>query len=160
MNKFNTEFWLPVPLEKAWEFFSSPKNLTQISPSYMGISLEGDPKTENGSVFDIKMSPFGLPVPLSWRSKIINVKQEVDSYEFQDIQEKGPFKSWSHTHRFVRGSKKIGEAAMAEPGTWFKDSVEYQVPFDVLNIADQLVFKRILAQMFSYRKKALRELLL
>ena len=34
-----------VPLEKAWEFFSSPENLEKLTPSEMGFSVtSGKPK--------------------------------------------------------------------------------------------------------------------
>jgi len=154
---FKTEFWLPVPLSAAKEFFSDPNNLVKISPTYLNMKLSGDVVTEEGKEFDISMHPFGLPIALKWTSRIADVIETEDIFEFKDIQVKGPFKSWTHSHRFVAGTKKIGDASMAEAGTWFYDLVEYEFSVDLAGVLDALVLKRILSQMFSHRKKALRE---
>lgn len=159
MSIFETEFWLPVSLETVWGVFKDPRNLVKISPSYLHMSLQGDVRTAEGAEFDIKMNPFGFAFAVTWRSRIQSVQETPEFCEFQDIQVKGPFKKWCHTHRFESGSELIGTVKMEQPGTWLKDRVEYEVPVDFLKLADHLVFRRVLAQMFAHRKKALRELL-
>jgi ligand-binding SRPBCC domain-containing protein len=35
---------LPISLENAWDFFSNPANLKEITPAYMGFQVTSDPE--------------------------------------------------------------------------------------------------------------------
>jgi hypothetical protein len=64
--------------------------------------------------------------------------------EFVDIQLKGPYRLWNHTHSF--------EAC--EGGTLIKDTVQYEVPAGALGdyFAGWLV-RRDVERVFDYRAK-------
>ncbi len=42
MRKLKQEQFLPVTLNKAWDFFATPKNLNQITPSDMVFEITSD----------------------------------------------------------------------------------------------------------------------
>lgn len=69
---------LNCSLEKAWNFFSSPKNLSTITPADMGFvvvsSNENEPIYE-GMLIEYKVSPL-LKIRLKWITKITHVDFE------------------------------------------------------------------------------------
>ena len=69
--------------------------------------------------------------------------------EFQDLQEKGPYREWVHTHTFVQE----GDAVR------MTDCVEYALPFGLAGrIAHALVVRRQLAGIFAFRRRAVEEI--
>lgn len=69
--------------------------------------------------------------------------------EFQDVQERGPYKTWIHTHRFAE-----------DPGgVTIHDRVEYELPLGPLGrLAHRLAVKRQLQEIFDYRREAVAEI--
>jgi hypothetical protein len=64
---------------------------------------------------------------------------------FRDVQERGPYKIWIHTHTF---SALDGAVLM-------QDRVDYELPFGILGrAAHVLVVRRQLAAIFEYRREA------
>ncbi len=135
-------------VDELWEFISSPKNLKLITPDYMGFDIvtEGLPdKMYEGMIIGYKVSPL-LGIKTTWVTEITHVK---DKQYFVDEQRVGPYKMWHHQH-FLETTPK---------GTLMKDVVSYQPPFGILGkIANQLIIKRKLEEIFSYRTKVLNEL--
>lgn len=71
-------------------------------------------------------------------------------FEFADVQAKGPYKPWRHTHRFT-------EAGGVTP---IADAVEYTLPFGPLGrLAHWLQVGRDLSKIFDYWEKTVRVLL-
>lgn len=69
--------------------------------------------------------------------------------EFQDFQEKGPYKTWLHTHRFTED----------HDGVTIRDRVDYELPFGPLGrLAHRLRVRRQLEAIFEYRRKAIEEI--
>ena len=157
MHEIRSEFWLPVSLEKVWAFFSDASNLAKISPKFLGLVVEGDSKTVQGSTVHLNFHPLGLPFALKWDSLIENVHESEGEKSFVDVQSKGFFKSWTHTHSFRAGVKSIGKIQISENGTWCRDHVQYELPLDFMELGNNLVVTRALGSMFAQRKKALYE---
>ena len=68
---------LPISLEKAWDFFSSPANLAEITPKNLGfniISKHHGEKMYAGQIIEYKVSPV-LGIPLYWMTEITHVEQ-------------------------------------------------------------------------------------
>ena len=42
MFHFERTITLPIELEKAWDFFSNPKNLSKITPDELGFKIISD----------------------------------------------------------------------------------------------------------------------
>ncbi|QES88308.1 SRPBCC family protein [Rhizosphaericola mali] len=139
---------LNCSLEKAWNFFSSPKNLSTITPADMGFvvvsSNENEPIYE-GMLIEYKVSPL-LKIRLKWITKITHVDFEKS---FTDFQEKGPYKLWNHFHEFVA----------VEGGVLMKDTVTYELPFGFLGtIAHGLFVCKKLESIFNYRYNVLEKM--
>lgn len=138
---------LPIPVEEAWEFFSSPKNLAVITPKEMGFNIKSKipEKMYSGLLIDYTVKPL-LGIPLPWQTEIL----EVDEFKsFVDNQNKGPYKLWHHTHLF----EKI------EGGVKMTDIVKYELPLGFLGtIAHGVFVKNKLEHIFNYRFNKVEEL--
>ena len=131
---------LPVSLEKAWEFFSSPHNLAKITPSKMNFQvLSGaDRKVFSGQIIVYKVSPV-LGIPLTWVTEITHV--DPGKY-FVDEQRFGPYALWHHKHFF----REI------PGGVEMEDIVDYKVPMGVLGrMANGLFVRKQLEGVFDFR---------
>lgn len=139
---------IPVPMQQAWDFFSSPANLQKITPSQLGfriISQHHGEKMYPGQIIEYKVHPL-LGIPLYWMTEITHVEEE---RFFVDEQRFGPYTLWHHQHHF----KTI------EGGVEMTDIVHYKIPFWFLgDIAQALVVKKQLNDIFSYRFKKVEEL--
>lgn len=150
MFQFTTEQWLPVNMYEAWDFFSSPKNLSKITPPELDFriltNLNGEEIYE-GMVIDYTVKPlFGIP--LHWQSEITGVEKYAF---FSDIQTKGPYKLWKHTHYF---ESKDG-------GILMKDVVDYNLYFGFLGkAAEKIIVRKKIEKIFEYRKAVLEKLFL
>lgn len=145
MYKLYQEQFLPVDLETAWSFFTSPFNLKKITPPYMGFEIVSkDTKSEifEGQLIDYKVKPV-LSIPMFWRTEIKNV---IYRREFTDTQLRGPYKQWIHRHRFVK----------KDHGVLMIDEIDYEVPFSIFGkLAHALFIRRQLKGIFEYRKQVL-----
>ena len=139
---------LHCDIETAWHFFSSPMNLSKITPNDMGFTVLSDYKNEHifeGMIIDYTVSPL-LNIPIKWRTRISQVQL---NRSFTDFQEKGPYKYWNHFHEFIPN----------KDGVLIKDTVEYELPFGILgNIAHRVFVKNKLAQIFDFRYGVLEKL--
>lgn len=132
---------IPVGLDKAWDFFSSPANLQTITPSSLGfkiISKFHGNRMYPGQIIEYKVSPV-LGIPLYWMTEITHVE---DQKFFVDEQRFGPYALWHHQHHF----KTI------PGGVEMTDIVHYKIPFWVLgDIAHALFVRKQLKKIFDYR---------
>jgi ligand-binding SRPBCC domain-containing protein len=62
---------LKIPLEKAWDYFSSPENLAKITPPKMGFNITSkvDKKAYQGQIITYKVSPIAF-IKTNWRDFI------------------------------------------------------------------------------------------
>tara|TARA_R110001583_G_scaffold1026_5_gene8856 strand:- start:690 stop:1145 length:456 start_codon:yes stop_codon:yes gene_type:complete len=135
-------------LEEVWKFISDPANLKKITPDYMGFDIiSNDVPSEMyaGMIISYKVSPlFGIKT--TWVTEITHLKE--NSY-FVDEQRVGPYKIWHHQHMIQP----------MEKGTLMTDIVSYQPPLGLLgSVANTLIIKGKLKEIFDYRTKALDEI--
>ena len=146
MHQYKSEQWLPISVDEAWDFFSSPKNLALITPPEMDFRILSvlDQEVYEGMLIDYKVKPiFGIS--MHWRTEICKVKHKV---YFTDRQLIGPYKVWEHTHSFV---PKNG-------GVQMQDLVNYQLPLGVIGkLVNYLLVKRKIKSIFDYREEALKK---
>lgn len=128
-------------IETAWNFFSSPENLSRITPEDMRFRLQSDLPEGNifeGMIIDYQISPL-LGIPLHWQTQITQVNEQES---FTDTQLKGPYKMWNHFHEFIPNEK----------GVLMKDTVDYELPLAVFGkVAHYLLVRKKLEQIFAYR---------
>ena len=139
--------FVKTSLAEAWEFFSSPVNLSVITPQHMGFHItSGSPvKMYNGQIITYEVSPVpGLRT--NWVTEITHV---ADQSFFVDEQRFGPYRMWHHEHHFeIQGN-----------GVLMTDRVSYKLPFGILGrIAHRIFVKKQLEQIFSFREKCLDEM--
>ena len=145
--KLNRELWVPRPLPAVFEFFSRADNLERITPPWLSFRILTPAPIEmtEGATIGYALRVKGIP--LRWLTQI---ERWNPPFEFVDVQAKGPYKLWRHTHRF---SDLAG-------GTSIADTVEYALPFGVLGrLTHRFQVARDLAQIFDYREQRVRELL-
>jgi ligand-binding SRPBCC domain-containing protein len=140
---------LPVSLQEAWEFFSRPKNLKEITPANLGFNIiskhHGD-KMYAGQIIEYKVSPL-LGIPLYWMTEITQV---VENQFFIDEQRYGPYSLWHHQHHF----------RPIEGGVEMTDIVHYKIPFWFLgDIANSILVKGELRKIFDFRFRKAEEVL-
>lgn len=147
MYTLNKKQKLPVSLQEAWDFISTPKNLATITPPNMGFkTLSGDERQMfAGQIIHYTITPlFGLK--LEWVTEITHVS---DKSFFVDEQRYGPYKFWHHKH-FL---KEI------DGGVEMEDIVHYKLPLGILGkMMHSVLVKPKLEQVFEYRQKKLTEL--
>ncbi|MCF7824686.1 MAG: SRPBCC family protein [Candidatus Marinimicrobia bacterium] len=146
--QFRREQFLPGSLEEIWAFIFNPGNLKRITPDSMGfdITSEGLPDTMyEGMMIAYRVAPL-LRIPTTWVTEITHVKKH---HYFVDEQRVGPYKMWHHEH-FLEAT---GD------GVKMTDIVSYQPPFAFLGrIANQLIIRRKLEQIFDHRAEVLKTL--
>lgn len=139
---------IPISLDEAWDFFSSPKNLAKITPPHMGFDITSDFNEEKmypGMLITYKVSPlFG--VKMNWCTEITHV---LEKQYFVDEQRFGPYAMWHHQHHF----KQI------DGGIEMTDIIDYAVPFSILGRAmNAILISNEIEKIFSFREKKIREL--
>ncbi len=142
-----TEQKLPISLQEAWDFFSSPKNLSKITPKHMGFIITNQPSETmfEGQIITYKVSPL-LGIKINWMTEITTVK---DNEYFIDEQRFGPYSLWHHRHHFYE----------IDGGIKMIDEVNYKLPFGFLgSIAHRLFVRKKLKSIFEYREKVLIEM--
>ncbi len=135
-------------LDEVWDFISSPQNLKKITPEYMGFDIctpNLPDKMYEGMIISYIVRPL-LGIPTTWVTEITHV---VDKHYFVDEQRVGPYALWHHQHRIEE----------TKDGVLMHDIVSYQPPMGVLGrLANTLIIKNKLNEIFEYRKKVLEEL--
>ena len=146
-HQFQTTQQLDCDLATAWKFFSSPYNLSRITPKEMNFVVKTEVKSDEiyeGMEISYTVSPV-LNVPMNWKTIITEVDFQKS---FTDFQDKGPYKYWNHRHEFIPNAL----------GVLMKDTVDYELPFGILGtIAHKVFVKKKLESIFDYRYKVLEE---
>lgn len=138
---------LPITLDQAWEFLSSPANLKTITPDYMSFDIlsGADRPMYPGQIIQYIVTPI-LGIKTKWVTEITHVK---DKKYFVDEQRFGPYALWHHKH-FIKEIKN---------GIEMEDIIDYKVPFGLLGqMVQPILVKPKLEEIFSYRQKKLIEL--
>ena len=145
LYKLRTKQLLPITLQQAWEFFSSPKNLALITPAKLNfkiLSISGNGSMHEGQIIRYRITV--LPwVRMRWETEIIHVSEP---RMFTDVQRKGPYAYWSHKHIFTE----------VEGGVEMTDELEYAIPLGPLGRLAHLLFVgREVKSIFDYRFQVL-----
>jgi len=147
MQRFEYFQFVPASLDVVWNFFSSPSNLSKITPPEMGFVITSPEQKEMypGMFITYKVSPaFGIK--LNWVTEITQINNRKF---FIDEQRQGPYRIWHHEHHF----KEVNG------GVEMHDILYYTVPFGFIGKWANLFFVRNkVKEIFSYRKKKIEEL--
>ncbi len=162
-RRFESEQWVPAPVERVFAFFADPHNLPRVMPPALGTKLVKlnlmPPRLAAGQMPPgmLRMAGAGtemtvafrvipyLPVHERW---IVNITEFSLNEYFHDSQKQGPFRRWEHTHSFESVTQD------GCPGTLIRDEVDYEVGFGAVGRAlETALFQGIFRATFNYRKR-------
>ena len=132
---------LPINLNEAWDFLSSPNNLELITPKSMDFNIiDWDKKKAYpGQIIQYTVKPL-LGIKINWVTEITQVR---DKEFFIDEQRFGPYTFWHHKH-FI---KEI------EGGVVMEDVIHYKPPFGFIGVLLNFLFiNSKLNSVFKYRE--------
>lgn len=138
---------LPVTLQEAWNFFSSPANLSAITPPAVHFRIvydSGSEKMYPGQIIRYKIAI--LPgVHVDWVAEITHMEEP---YYFVDEQRSGPYSLWHHQHHFRE----------VPGGVEMTDEVNYAVPLALLGrLVHAMFVEKKLGTIFDYRRAVLEQ---
>jgi ligand-binding SRPBCC domain-containing protein len=136
---------LKISRQEAWDFFSSPYYLNDITPDFFNVEIisQVPAKIYAGLMISYRMKAvFGIP--MAWMSEISHC-EEPRRFVYQ--QAIGPFKFWSH------------EVSLAETeqGVLMEDIVFYAMPWSLLGeLFHGLLIGDKLKRIFDTRQQYLQ----
>ena len=135
---------VPFSLERVFDFFSKAENLESLTPPWINFRILTPLPIHmcEGALIDYQLRLRGIP--LRWRSEITIWDPP---YRFVDEQRRGPYRMWSHEHRFEE----------VEGGTRVADHVTYAVHGGAL--VRRFFVLPDLERIFDYQQERLPELL-
>lgn len=131
---------LPHPLDQVFPFFQKPENLSRLTPDHLHFQIltPSPVSMHTGSVIDYVITLFGME--MHWTTMISEYKPP---YRFVDVQLRGPYAFWYHTHLFEEAD---------DGGVWMTDEVHYALPFDWIGeLVHFLWVKKELEHIFNFR---------
>ena len=134
------EQWLPVQKEKVFAFFSSPKNLEQITPAkfHLQVMQNSAKNLQLDSEVYLKFSAYYM---FTFRSKL-----RVIRYNYPTVlvinQEDGPCKKWMNFYQF----EELGEGVL----------IKNKINLRVSNVSKKACSH--IEKVFDFRKKRLFEI--
>ncbi len=137
---------LPISKAEAWDFFSTPRNLEELTPTEIGFKILtcSHEKMVEGQIISYKVKVF----PLIWIHWVTEITYVQEGEYFIDDQRSGPYAMWHHRHTF----KEVDEGVLME------DEVHYAMPFGFLGqIMHKLFIGKKLQRIFDYRIEMLEE---
>lgn len=146
VHSLKQEQALPISLDDAWDFFSSPRNLEEMTPPGMGFRIVSLPSE---SLYEGEIIQYSVKaLPGIWIPWVSEIKAVVPGESFVDDQISGPFRFWHHRHSF----------ASIEGGTLVTDLIHYSIGFGPFGeVARHLFVKGQLEVMFRHRRVTLEK---
>jgi ligand-binding SRPBCC domain-containing protein len=138
-----TELWLPRPRDEVFPFFAEARNLETLTPPWLQFEVLTPAPVEMrpGTLIDYRIRVHGIPV--RWRTEIAEWQPP---HRFVDIQLRGPYTLWHHTHTFEE----------RDGGTLCLDQVRYRPRGGAL--MHWLFVRRDVESIFRYRQQRMKEM--
>lgn len=132
-----------ISVSEVFAFFSDPKNLARITPRSLGFKILSAPENGLRQGDRIEYVIRVLGIPLRWTTLITSW---TEGSSFADLQERGPYKKWLHTHTFRQAGHDVV----------MNDRVDYELPFGLAGklLAGPLVRLQLRA-IFNYRERVI-----
>jgi ligand-binding SRPBCC domain-containing protein len=142
---FRSSMIIPCPVSGVFAFFSDAANLQRITPPELRFQILTPAPIDmgQGARIDYRLQLCGIP--FKWSTLITRWEPP---YRFVDVQTKGPYRHWAHTHRFSE----------QKDGTKMTDEVVYQLPLWPLGEITYPLIRRELSRIFLFREQKVREI--
>lgn len=145
MLQFKKTSRIEAPAAEVFWWHARAGALERLTPPWNPIRiLEKSGGIERGARVTVKMKAG--PFPMVWEAEHTDY---VEPEMFRDVQVRGPFSRWTHTHRF----RPDGDTA-----SFLEDIVDYEPPLGVVGrLAAGRLIRRRLEQLFTYRHAVTRQ---
>jgi ligand-binding SRPBCC domain-containing protein len=140
---FHAETRLPQPRNQVFEFFAEARNLEALTPPWLQFEVltPAPIVMRQGTRIEYCIRIHGIPV--RWLTEIAEWDPP---NRFVDVQLKGPYVLWRHTHTLEEGPA----------GTLCYDDVSYRPRGGAL--LNRLFVRRDVERIFAYRQQRLHEM--
>ncbi len=138
---------LPGTPEEVFPFFADARNLERITPPLLSFRVitPGPIEMHVGTLIEYRLKVHR--VPIRW---LTSIQAWDPPHRFVDMQLKGPYALWHHTHTF---------APAGEGETLMTDTVRYAIGFGPLGaLAHRLTVARDVEQIFDHRARVVPSL--
>ena len=136
------------PQAQVFDFFAAAENLARVTPAKLGFEFVEPPPDRFDVGVEVHYRIHINGIPVNWISRIIEWDPP---RRFADLQIKGPYHRWTHTHIFDPDG---------DSRTIIRDRVQYEVPLGPLGEVARLLFvERQLKAIFDFRAQAFGEAL-
>lgn len=136
--------WIPRPRDEVFAFFADAHNLERLTPAFLKfrVRAEGPIPMHAGALIHYRLRLRGMP--LAWTSEITDWEPPE---RFQDVQRRGPYAEWVHTHEFEE----------QDEGTLVRDTVRYRLrgPRVLSRLVNRLLVAPDTTRIFRFRHFAL-----
>ncbi|MFZ2633112.1 MAG: TIGR01777 family oxidoreductase [Desulfosalsimonadaceae bacterium] len=138
-NLFQKQSRINAPVETVFNWHARPGAIERLSPPWDPLTIvRGTGGIEVGA--EVFMRLKAGPLSVGWHARHTHFEE---NRMFRDIQVKGPFAKWEHTHQFEPDGSG---------GCILKDSIEYALPFHPISTALMKPFvEKKLNGIFTYR---------
>ena len=130
---------IDVPAEALFAWHARPGAFRRLTPPWAPVEMVQFEGIRDGDQAVIRLGPG--PASLTW---IAEHRDYIEGRQFRDVQVKGPFKSWTHTHRM----EPDGPDA-----SYLVDHIEYDLPFGPLGDVADVQARKELERQFAYRHR-------
>ena len=139
MPRFRRRSTLAASRDEVFAWHARPGALDRLTPPWQGIEVVERPRGLEVGARAVLRVPVG-PFRRLWVAEHVALEP---GHSFQDVQRKGPFARWAHTHRMT--SRDDG-------GSVLEDEIDYALPLGRLGrwVGGRAVLRQ-LQQVFAYR---------
>ncbi len=138
---------LDAPLEQVFPFFADAGNLEKLTPPWVGFEVlsKGPLDMRQGLIIDYRIRIHGIPI--RWRTEIATWDPP---QRFSDVQLRGPYALWDHTHSF---------RAIDASTTEMTDTIRYRPKGWILApLINRMFVENDIRRIFTYRNEQMNRM--
>ena len=147
MPRFEYESIINSPSDLVFDWHHDPAAIEKLTSTWEPVTVVGRPARiyENGSRTTLRITLLGV-IPVYWVAEHRNYQA---GQSFQDVQIRGLFASWCHTHSVEPTD---------ENSCRYIDHIEYALPLGWLGeLIGEWFVRQKLKKLFAYRHQVVKE---